>query len=377
MTKLNIRNPGRLALANISLGAAFGVASVFSSGTKLLSFLGLTSLLRILQPYQQHLVLAFVSYWIPAICIYLLLRLLRVDRRLGASWAVHVPIALGNLLLVLYVGARVLASTVQGGGASFVVVSFSRFFIFPAWGLLGVGFAILVIQSIAARRTDHPDRRVWNYAEFAMLGCAVGVPLAFAFFLPLERMYTLSTEFSRLCKNAEIKIYETVNPAKSVVLTEDRFTHMPPRRQAETLPHALFLLNQSFLEFIERPASKESGIADKAQYERIATVGERILRSQPGSSAQTTFSYEPTDTITAEYEVRPIRLTIEKGADVGLGGARIEIRRRADDKLIAHAQYYWNNTEFRACPEESHRGLFIYHFIANALNVRNPSVPTN
>lgn len=85
--------------------------------------------------------------------------------------------------------------------------------------------------------------------------------------------------------------------------------------------------------------------------------------------------YEPVEELTAEYEVRPTRLTLDQGAELGLGGARIEIRRRLDNHLVAYAQYYWNNREFRACPQESHSGMFIYHFVAGALGVKNPEGP--
>lgn len=129
------------------------------------------------------------------------------------------------------------------------------------------------------------------------------------------------------------------------------------------------------MEYLERPATKESGIEGKAKYERVSTIGERVLRAKPGSTAETQYVYEPTEEITAEYEIRPARVNIEHGAELGLGGARIEIRRRLDNHLVAFAQYYWNNTEFKACPEESHNGMFIYHFIAGALNFKNPEGP--
>lgn len=111
-------SPGGLALANLSLGASFALYTLFSPGTKMLGYLGVTSLLRILPHYQQHLVFAMVNYWVPALLIYVLVRALRVDRRLRPNVAVHSTIALANVLTVLYAAARIFASTVQGGGAS-------------------------------------------------------------------------------------------------------------------------------------------------------------------------------------------------------------------------------------------------------------------
>jgi hypothetical protein len=370
-------DPGGFALANLSLGAAFALSALLSPGAKLFAYLGVTSVLRILPHYQQHLVLALVSYWIPAVLVYLLMRVLRIDRRLRPNAAVHLTILLANVLLVLYVAARVFASTVPGGGGSFVVVSLSRFVIVPAWVLLAIGFVTLMAKSIvfATRTSIQPEPRRRSLAEAFVVACALGAPLAFALTLPIQKMVAHATEFDRLCKTAEIKVYEAVKPPKGIAVLPDSFSYMPPRRQAETRPFARFLLNQSSLEFIERPATKETGIVGKAKYERVRTTGERNLQAVPGHSAGTQFAYEPTDTLTAEYEVRPTSLGIPRGAELRLGGARIEIRRRGDDKLIALAQYYWNNTEFRACPQESHQALFVYHFVTDALGVKNPKVP--
>lgn len=362
-----------LPLANLSLGAAFALSSLFSIGVKLLEAVGVTSVLRVLEHYQQHIVLALVSYWLPAIFIYVFLRLTRLDSRLRPNKAVHSTIFLANLLLVLYVAARVFASTVEGGGGSFVVVSIGPLVILPAWALLAFGFIALCYMSL---RTTPPTlakrSQRFTTSDSIVVVFASLVPVAFGMTLPIAKMVALSTDFARLCRSAEIKVLYAVKGAKSIALLPDSFSSMAVEQQAETRPRMKFLLNQSLLEFVERPATKESGLAGKAKYERVSTVGERILRSKPGSAAATQYVYEPVAELTAEYEVRPTPLNIERGAELGLGGARIEIRRRLDNFLVAYAQYYWNNTEFRACPQESHDGLFIYEFVAGALNVKNP-----
>ena len=381
-------SPGGLALANLSLGASFALYTLFSPGTKVLGYLGVTSLLKILPHYQQHLVFAMVSYWMPALLIYVLVRALRVDRRLRPNVAVHSTIALANVLTVLYAAARIFASTVEGGGASYVVSSLAPFVLVPVWVLLAIGFLTLLVKSagFAGRAPIPPDPRPLTKAEALVVACAIAAPVAFAFTLPVGKMITLATQFDRLCKTAEIKVYETVTPQRGIAVLPDSFSYMSPVSVAEALPLAEFLLNQSLLEFIERPATKETGIVGTAKYERVSTTGERVLRSpapigervfrpQPGSSARTQFVYEPTDLLISEYEVRPTRLNVAGGDELGLGGARIEIRRRNDNKLVASAQYFWNKTEFRACPKESQQGLFVYHFVADALNVRNPKGP--
>lgn len=364
---------GRLSLANLSLGLAFALSSMFSTGSKIIGAFGGASVLRILPPYQQHLTLALVSYWLPAILIYILLRLTRIDTRLRPSTAVHATILVGNLLLVLYVTARVLASTVPGGGGSFAVASMGPLIIIPAWVLFAFGFITLGRRSLQGRLQHDviPSRR-FTASDFILVALALLVPAAFSVTLPIGKMTALATGFTRLCNSAEIKVLERVQGAKSIALLPDSFSSMAAGQQAETRPRSRFLLNQTMLEFIERPATTESGLKGKAKYERISTVGERILRSKGGSAARTKYIFEPIEELTADYAVLPAPIKIEQGAEMGLGGARIEIRRRRDNHLVAYAQYYWSNKEFRACPQESHTGLFIYRFLAGALNVKNP-----
>lgn len=366
-----------LSLANLALGVAFALSSLFSIGAKVLGVLGVTSVLRLLEPYQQHILLALAGYWLPAILIYIFFRLTRLDSRLQPTTAVHSTILTANLLLVLYVATRVFASTVPGGGASFAVISMSPLVIFPAWALLAFGFITLANTSLRSGDVQPVSGRPQRFtaSDGGLVVFALLLPASFSMTLPIAKMITLSTEFSRLCNSAEIKVLEPVQGAKSVALLPDSFSSMAWKQKAETRPWTAFLLNQSYLEFLERPATRESGIEGKAKYERVSTIGERILRSKPGSTAVTQYVYEPVEELTAEYEVRPARLTLEQGAELGLGGARIEIRRRLDNHLVAYAQYYWNNTESRACPQESHSGMFIYHFVAGALGVKNPEGP--
>lgn len=365
---------GNLRLANVSLSAAFALASVSSSGSKLLAAFGLTPLLHLLLPYQKHLLLAFANYWLPATIIYVLVRLMRLDSRLRLTAAAHWALLAANALLLVYVAARVFASTVEGGGASYVLASMSPLIIVPAWVLLAFGFIALAYRSVqqTGGAPESTGTRRFARSDCILVAAALLLPLAFGATLPVGRMVAMSSEYSRLCGSADIKILEKVPPARGIALLPDSFSSMPPRQRVETRPWMPFLLNQSLLQFVERPASAEGGFAGKAKYERVTTVGERILRSTPGSKAVTQYVYEPADELLADYEVRPTKLEMPRGEDLGLGGARIEIRRRADDRLVAYAQYYWNSKEFRACPEESHRGLFIYDFITSALNVKNP-----
>ena len=159
---LEPRSLGAASLANLSLGAAFALSSVFSIGAKLVGTLGVRPLLALLQPYQQQLMLAFMGYWLPATLIYVLFRLLRLDDKLRPTVLAQSTIFCGNALFLLYVTVRTFAATVEGGGGSFVVASLSPFVIVPAWGFFLVGFIALVRSHSGPttrprRHRDHID----------------------------------------------------------------------------------------------------------------------------------------------------------------------------------------------------------------------------
>lgn len=381
-SKADMAQPKLIATANVSLGFAFLLSFVLSLGTRLLNLLGVTSALRILEPYQSHLVNAFASYWIPALLVYVALRLSHIDRKLSYSTLVHVTIFVANLLLTLYVFVRVLASTVSGGGGSFAVMSLSPLVIIPSIVLLAVGFLVLLTRTL--RISNHSDSQasptVIRRNERFSIAVVLCIPLAFVVSLPVGKMLKMVSGFSRLCEATEIRVIEPVVGAKSVALLPDKFAEIQMAMNGGMNSmtwnsQSVFLLNQSLLEFVEVPATKKSGISDQTDFERISTVGERIRRGND-QNKKTQFLIEPINAITAEYEVRPVATDLKELADAGLGGSRIEIRRRADNKLIAYAQYYWSSFEYKACPKEAIGSQFVYRFVSNALGVNNPDSPS-
>jgi hypothetical protein len=380
----NSSQPSRVSTANLSLGFAVLLSVVFSSGAWLLKLVGTTLALRLLQPYQSHLANAFASYWIPAIFIYLLLRLAHIDRKLSCNKFVHGSFFIANLLLFIYISARVFASTVPGGGGSFAVISLSPLIVFPALGLLVVGAIVLTARTLRTRKDteSQPPPIKFGGVEWVPFAIVVAIPIVFSLTLPIGRMYKLANSFSHLCETAEIKYLEQVVGAKSVALLPDMFAAMDSALKFDAgntgnvgymngvtwRSQSAIILNQSLLEFVEVPKTNQKGLSDQAEFERISTEGKRVLQGNPSTQYLT----EPIGTLTAEYEVRPVALNLAELGGDGLAGSRIEIRRRADNKLVAYAQYYWNGPEFKACPKEIIGGVSVFRFVRDALGVRNP-----
>jgi hypothetical protein len=123
------------------------------------------------------------------------------------------------------------------------------------------------------------------------------------------------------------------------------------------------------LDYLERPSLKEvSGIAEPLEV--LTASGDRLRNMSDNSGKTMKLSYAPANRFTAEYQVRSSTLSIPGGQEHGIGGARIEVVRASDNRLIAFAQYYWDNKAFRSCPKETNGKYFIQWFIADALNLK-------
>lgn len=234
------------------------------------------------------------------------------------------------------------------------------------FGPLVFGTTLLTLQLL----TNFLRPFLVSVAAGALLASAfspVVVPLASWGYVVIQYKLALNS----LCKTAFVKTIEHVGQAKSVAFLPDSFVAPPVRHPSTTLNSSLFVLNQSLVEYIERPATEESGLKGKAKFERVTTDGERVVMPR-NRNEKTKFVYEPIEAITAEYIVQPKSLAIQNGQQARLGGATIEIYRREDNKLISRAQYYWSDELNHSCPIETQDGMFVYKFIAESLNILNP-----
>lgn len=364
-----------MSLLNISLGIAIILAALIPVGKSILSLTGMLSPLNILEPHQKYAIGTIANYWLPTIFIYLLFRITKIDLKLKPSTTVSIIVLIANLLYLSYIIARILASTIPGGGASFAVASLSPIVIFPAWVLYGIGLFLLL------KKQTNQDLSESNNLKYRKLQSIDFIVISFPLLIsaiilvntPLKKAIAVKSSFSSLCETAEIKILEKVNRAKSATLTQDVFTVVAKDRQSETGPWGTFLINQSLLEYIELPAPQKSEPSFSSAMVKMTTIGERILRSRPGTNQQTQYIFDSAPELTGEYIINSKTIHIPNGKELNLGGSRIEIHRRADNKLIAYAQYFWSNKEFDACPKKAHNGLFVFDFIVEALNVENPN----
>ncbi len=225
----------------------------------------------------------------------------------------------------------------------------------------------LLIVALASRITRPFLAPIAAGAFFASLATPFVVPYVFWSY----QQYQYRSAYDPLCKNAFVETVAHVNQAKSVAFLHDSYTEPQQLHRSKTGDWSLIVLNQSNLEYIERPATNESGLKGKAEFERVSIDGYKNLGGF-GNYESPRHRYEPIEKITAEYVFLSEPLMVEHGRDFGIGGAKIAIHRREDNKLISHAQYYWSKRMVESCPEEADAGLFVYDFIADSLNIKRP-----
>lgn len=248
------------------------------------------------------------------------------------------------------------------------------------WGHAFLLFLVVILVPLALGVILSTIKALDYSHNQKLSAAALGAFLASAptpFIVPLAILgYTLGAEYVGLqlyCRHATVATLEKVEQARSVAFVSDSIAEPSTKDSlAYAKSQAVPLLNQSLVEYIERPATEVSGLKGKSKFERVSINGGRKLINEPREIA-TNYIYEPIDTITADFIVMPKALSVRSEYFEGLGGAQIEIYRRKDNLLISRAQYYWSDTLRDSCPSQTHDWRFVLSFISESLSARDPS----
>lgn len=98
-------------------------------------------------PIYFHLIVLALSYIPMAIVAYLFVRKANLASRLPDPIPGRGALLTGIVLVVAYLAARLFASTVPGGGGSFVVMSFAPLVIIPANAFLVIGATKVLLSA--------------------------------------------------------------------------------------------------------------------------------------------------------------------------------------------------------------------------------------
>jgi hypothetical protein len=147
---IEVENPPASAfdVVLISVGLALLITTVFPIGARILQSTSggmYGSIFKSFSP-ALYFLLSYMSNIVPfSIIVWLLLRYFKILERVHYKYRSTTLFAISTALILIYSLVRALAATVPGGGAGFVVASFSPFVLLPALVLLIIASVRLCI----------------------------------------------------------------------------------------------------------------------------------------------------------------------------------------------------------------------------------------
>ncbi len=331
---------------NIALAMAIAISSYLTLGSKILTLAVPAEALRTLPAYLQLGLNFTVNYWIPSIIIYLILRAIRAERFLNASVGIHVILAIANIQRLLYGGLLMFASTIRGGGASFVLMTLGGK-INPFFKvLLLIGLLWLFIRSVASDNNhDNKEREYKPILKSASgIVASIGLITALAFlgtvyaqnretFLVVKekkRVYeiklrAIQKRYDEVCKTARVNIFQRVNKPNSLYTT---------------------FLNPSYFQILK--------YMDYVEVRRSSTKNTKITK-KAGSEKKDYLSYgdvikEPITEITSRYHFIQSRIKNKADEKLGIFKDKFSLVDTQTGKTLASYVTFWSRDLKKICP---------------------------
>jgi len=210
---------------NLAVGAAF-IFSIILPGRWLIELMVGGPAFQSTATLQKGLALAVVEYWLPAVLFYVLLRSAK-DMQFRITRGETIVLAAANLTLILYVCARVLASTVEGGGASFVVISIAMFTAMPALVALGVVLFKIALSLVRRRAAMEAQRRFsrLEIGAVALIGLFPALSVLAGLFVgeesPFQVGRAVKERMQQLCSTAGERLEQRPHGVEGVYLSVD------------------------------------------------------------------------------------------------------------------------------------------------------------
>jgi hypothetical protein len=217
---------------NISLAWAFLISFHFSIGGKFLSIIMPLNALKTLPVYQQNIAIIFANYWLPAILIYILFKLISTRNILQPNTGIQILLGSANIVLVIYACMKVFASSIQGGGASFALASVSSYIVTPCKIALYGGMLWLIIRSLILKlNSNNSPSELVKQPVLKSVSSIFAITMLlppicfFAWFymsnfeqinVAQKKRNLLSSRFEQLCNSVEIEINARVDKPKGV-----------------------------------------------------------------------------------------------------------------------------------------------------------------
>lgn len=144
----------------VFLGVVFLLAALFPVGEFFARWLlaPFHNSLKGTTPVLLHLLLLAVGFVPAALIAGWFFRASKLAERVPTPTPGRSLVLLGVILMAIYLLARLLASTVEGGGGSYVVMNLAPFIVWPSRILLAVGFCKVLLSANPSDTTFQPTR---------------------------------------------------------------------------------------------------------------------------------------------------------------------------------------------------------------------------
>ena len=359
--------PGRAGLANISLGIAFLLGTLFSPAGIVIALMIDTPVLQSMHPFKAHLLTSIFNYWLLGVLVYLLSRSARIEGWIRPTvWSGRM-FGIGNALLISYLAMRILASTVEGGGAGFMVASFSLIFVVPALVLFLSGLIRLIANSYR-KRNESPQRLPFNFRERLILGMALIVPAGY-----ISTLYIGEDAPVRLAKVAGRLMDEKCLIAGEYVATRPKveiqslFLEKDGGEYFENIQEGIYqasgggiigerLVNSGLFAFFEKPN-------DRPRREETVAFAFRRYGFKDWKG-------EPVNELQSHYGLFRKDLAADTEPRLGIRGAEYTIRDMRTNEVLARTTYFVSSRQRRFCGEVQNGRFDVTQFLTRALDLK-------
>ena len=365
--------PTKLQLLNIAFSFAVLTSLFYPPGKMIFYTFVDHAAFKGIPAYQQHLAHAFLNYWIPAILAYLALVLTPLGGWLKSKKSIHWSFFIANAIVVLYTIARILSSTVQGGGMGFLVASYAFVTALPAVLLILLSFVRMIILSIRFRSVGTDDEvQDWDLTvrglDWALITIASAIPIIFSVYVgysdgsPFQEVRASAPTFEERCKSAGDKVFSTRNGAKGILLNSDADAvfrkikdGVSGSRGGGLLSWALlYVYDIQFMEIESRSSSPQGGTTVK------------YLR-QDQSEPQKKYAVESP---ASEYGVFTKTITDEQEESIGITGRKTEIIDLRTHEVVASSVYFTSRADWGFCGSAYDGTYSTSAFIIRSLNLK-------
>ncbi len=341
-------------MIGLAVAIAF-VSSVAGSLTeRLVTLLISVPVLQSLPASQRGIVHALVGYWFPAALIYLALRVVPFSQRLILTRGQTTALLIANVVFTLYITAKIVASTVEGGGASYAVAILSIFTALPA--VIVMSWVIMKVAVQSFRRTPKIGTRLApngfssarSIVAFLLLGLgpvAAGVAtLMVGKDSPFQRSRTAQQRMQDFCKTAGETIGQVPQHVQGLYLDEDWTLSFEQIEAGIYGPNTsglagISFVNQGMLRFFETPTRTEPrpvGIKP-LHYERYDLQQKKQI---------------VTDLI-AEYGLFRTKLTLDEDDWLKTQGYELTIKKLMTGEIIATHRFFFNRLTRQICGKQN------------------------